>query len=112
MNVDFKIGQDTHLPWMTSTLKYGNTGVLISLTSGLGPVVTFSMRRAGYDTFKVSNALAEIVDAPNSHVRYKWQTGDTDTPGLYLGFWTVTYSDGTAVQVPNDAHINISVVAK
>lgn len=42
-------------------------------------------------------------------LRYDWQAGETDTPGLYEAQFRVTYLDGTIETFPNTGAITISV---
>ena len=55
-----------------------------------GATVTFSMRRVGSSTLKVSAASATIVSAPLGQVRYNWVAADVDTAAEYLCWWTIT----------------------
>ena len=67
-------------------------GNAVDLTGASG--VTFSMRRVGSlssATPKVNAAAATIVGSPTlGNVRYSWASGDVDTAGEYLCWWTVT----------------------
>lgn len=109
MQVDFKIGQGSLFPVLSATLEYGD-GTLVPLNTGT-PTVTFTMRREGYPTAKVVSGAVNIVDAVNSKVQYPWAAGDTSEPGLYLGYFTITYaSPAKPVMVPSDGRIYISVV--
>jgi hypothetical protein len=42
-------------------------------------------------------------------VRYAWNTGETDAPGLYEAQFVVTYSDSTVETFPNAQFITVSV---
>lgn len=109
MQIDFKIGQSTTFPVIRAVLAYGDD-TLIPLTSG-DPVVTFTMRREGYPTAKVAARATTIVNAATSSVETDLLATDTNVPGMYLGYWLVTYSNGNTVRVPNDAFVRIAVVA-
>lgn len=81
MAADFQIPQDTLLPILTATLSDAN-GV-INLT---GMTVRFQMRLPGSSTLKV-DAVATIVSAVGGQVSYTWVGTDTDTTGLYIGWF-------------------------
>lgn len=108
MQIDFKIGQGMQFPVITGVLQYGD-GSLIPLDVG-GPTVTFTMRREGYPTPKINAQPATIVNVSTSQVEYDFLAPDTNEPGQYLGFWTVTYGTGKKVMVPDDGFIYIAVV--
>jgi hypothetical protein len=57
--------------------------------------VTFSMRLRSSSTLKVAAASAVVVLGPAGTVRYDWTSGDVDTAGDYVAWWTVTTSGKT-----------------
>ena len=64
--------------------------------------VRFKMQTQDKVTDKVNNtANTSIVDGAAGIVKYDWQTGDTDTAGVYLAKFIITYSDGTIETFPN-----------
>ena len=87
----------------------GDAIVLTGITN-----LRFIMSLPGAATAKVSSALAagfvSVVNATTGIVKYLWQTGDTDTRGLYRAEWEVTYSDGTVETFPNDSYIWVEVL--
>jgi len=48
---------------------------------------------------KVDRAVCVVLPS-TSQVRYDWQSGDTDTAGVYYGEFEVTYSDGKVQTFP------------
>jgi hypothetical protein len=54
--------------------------------------VRFQMRRADDRKFTI-NAPAEILDAAEGKVRYRWSVNDLSYPGDYVVQWEVTYPD-------------------
>lgn len=51
---------------------------------------------------------AEIVAANPARVRYAWAASDTDTPGVYIAAWRVTYSGGRTADYPNQGGLHIA----
>jgi hypothetical protein len=49
---------------------------------------------------KVSAASCSIVDAETGAVRYSWASINTDTAGVFLGEFQVTYTNGDKMTVP------------
>lgn len=89
--------------------KQGDTAPAIAeqLLDGLGaPVVLtgatvkFMMWAQGGTSVKV-NAAATITDAALGKVSYTPSATDTDTPGIYLAEWQVTFSGGAIETFPN-----------
>lgn len=79
-------------PSITETITAGGTAVNISAASAK----TFSMRPVGSSTLTVAAAAAAFVtDGSDGALRYDWTSGDVDTPGRYLVWWTVTISGDT-----------------
>jgi hypothetical protein len=58
---------------------------------------------------KINEAMT-ITDADNGVVQYDWQTGDTDTVGIYYVEFQVTYSDSSIETFPNSGNEVVSVV--
>lgn len=86
MAADFQLPQNALLPLLSATL-----------TDDLGPIdltgttVTFQMRPPGSSELKV-DAGAAVTSAPNGQVTYTWQAADTDTEGLYIGWFVVAFT--------------------
>lgn len=51
----------------------------------------------------------EIVTASPGKVRYQWAAGDTNTAGVYLAAWRVTYSGGRSADYPNQGGFHIAI---
>jgi hypothetical protein len=85
MAADFQIPKNRLLPLLTATLSDADGPLdLAGATS-----VRFQMRAPGSSTFKV-DAPADIVSEPLGQVRYTWAGTNTDTVGLYIGWFEVT----------------------
>lgn len=83
------------------------TGAIVNLT---GATVRFRMRPAGGPAAPLKVDQPAIIDsAVGGQVRYAWTGTDTNTPGLYLAEWRVTFGDGTIESFPNDAVLYLLV---
>jgi hypothetical protein len=83
---DFQLPKGALLPLLTATLSDDNGA--INLT---GATVKFQMRLPGSSTLKV-DAAAAVTNAAAGQVTYTWVTADTDTIGLYVGWFLVTFT--------------------
>ena len=103
---DFYIKQDDTSPSLAATLK-DSDGNAVDLT---GATVRFHMteRPSEGKTAKV-DAAANVDTAASGEVSYDWQSGDTDTVGLYNAEWEVTYSSGKIETFPADGYTVIEV---
>lgn len=76
----------------------------------IGSTVRFHMKAESGRI--IVNDLAELTDDENGVVTYFWKEGDTDTQGICLGEFEVTYEDGTIETFPNNNYIKIGIVAE
>lgn len=79
-------------PIASTVLSRGST--VIDLTAEGATTVKFTMRHRYDSAVKIDEATAAITDGPNGKLAYTWVTGDTDTPGVYLADWEVTFPGG------------------
>ena len=70
--------------------------------------VRFIMKR-NPNASPVVDAQATILDPLNGVVEYAWQAGDTDSPGMYVAEFEVTYPDGTIKTYPGYNYIYIRI---
>ena len=76
-----------------------------------GATVVFNM--AGGGVPKVAGGSVTLVTAASGVVKYVWQSGDTDTPGVYEGEFQVTFVGGKVETYPNsDAGRLTIIIAK
>lgn len=106
MAVDFYIKEGDTAPPIVAILKDAEEDVVV-LT---GATVRFIMNDKLSGT-NVVDAAGTVVDSDNGVVAYEWQTGDTDTPGVYNGEFEVSWPDGTYETFPNWKHISIKIKA-
>jgi len=106
---DFVIKEGDQLPAIEATLTDGD-GQPVNLA---GAAVTFSMRMVDADVHKISAAAAPDADqnANPGLVRYVWQAGDTDTPGVYRAEWVATFT-GKPESFPNSTYQVVKITAK
>ena len=52
---------------------------------------------------------AVVLDAENGRVAYPWQPGETDTAGIYQGWFKVTYQDMKTETFPNSGSLLIVI---
>ena len=51
-----------------------------------------------------------LTSATQPNVQYSWQAGDTDTPGLYIAEWVITYTAlSQSETAPNDVYMTVSI---
>lgn len=83
---DFQLPKGALLPLLTATISDENGP--INLT---GTTAKFQMRLPGSSTLKV-DAAATVVTPAAGLVSYTWLAADTDTIGIYIGWFLVTFT--------------------
>ena len=81
---------------------------LSPLTKLSGASVVFNMTDSD-GIVKVSRGAVTVSDAVNGVVDYLWLPADTDTAGLYLGEFEVTFADGTVETFPNATDLGVLI---
>ncbi len=94
----FKINQNSLSPVYQVTLLNGD-GRVPDLTSA---TVVFHLRQINTDVDKVTGIGTIVGDPTLGTVAYQWAGTDTDTTGLFIAFWTVTFPDLTVTDYPDD----------
>ena len=87
MSADFSISVGATLPKFQITVKDRNGAV--DLTGASTP--TFIMARNGVNEVNDASNPA-ITTATSGEMEHIWQSGDTDTPGIYEAWFEVTIS--------------------
>jgi hypothetical protein len=94
----FEIFEGQLLPDIADKITVGGNAFVLTSPAVTG--VTFSMRRPWDTTLAVDHQAAAIVDPTTGSVQYVWKSGDTDDPGDYLYWWTVTMQSGKSQDTP------------
>jgi hypothetical protein len=102
MSLRFDIGKGDTSPSLDFVIEPAS----ISLT---GATAIFRWRPANTETWVNSEPAIIATATVTPKLRYEWQAGDTNTPGLYEAQFVVTYADNTTETFPNAALITISV---
>ena len=82
----------------------------VAIDLSTATAVQFRMRSVNVrpgGTFKV-NAAGSFVSKPAGTLRYTWITGDTDTPGRFVGEFVITFPGGVQT-VPTRGGLEIIV---
>lgn len=98
------------VPVLTATLMQAvgtATPVPIDLTTATG--VKFAMKKRGATANKV-DAAATVVSAVAGTVKYQWVGTDTDTAGIYITEWQITWPTGKQT-VPGSGYDLIQIDA-
>ncbi len=104
MTPDFVIRNNDLLPVFPWQLFYSD-GTSPNLTAA---TVQFVMAPVGSTVAKV-NAGTTILDTLLATGIYSWVGTDTNTPGDYLAYLTVTFPGGGTATFPNDGFIRLKV---
>lgn len=94
------------LPIFRATLRdpSGQPAALAGATS-----VLFSMRNSETGAVKVSRRAATIVNTSTGEVSYSWQSGDTDTVGLFDIEWVAVYVGNKPMTYPGEGFNQIQI---
>lgn len=101
--MSFTIKRNDRSPSIISALTVDGSPVNLTNCS-----VRFVMKEEGADSAKI-NAAATIASASGGLVQYDWQVGDTDTPGVYIAEWEVTFYGNIKRTFPPDGFLSIVV---
>lgn len=110
MSDEFLLRQNDTASAITSTLT-DEDGNPVDLA---GATVKFRMIPVGGGTAKVDAAAVndqngDGSDGSKGDVSYAWLAADTDTAGLFLGSWVVTFAGGAVQTYPNGGYVLIRV---
>ena len=97
---DFFLKQNDTSPAIEYTLS--------PLTNLSGASVVFNMTDSD-GVVKVNRQAAVVDDAVNGVVQYLWDAADTDTSGLFLAEFEVTFADATVETFPNATDIGVLI---
>lgn len=103
---EYFIKQGDLEPAIEANLQYAD-GTPVDVT---GKTVTFKWRNRDDDAAAIQTGTATVVDGPTGHVKYDWQTGETDTPGPFYAEWDVVISGARTLTFPNNGFLEFLVV--
>jgi hypothetical protein len=104
---DFSIKRNDLLPVLDAILKDADKQP-IDLTNAQS--IVFHMRSEDSRELKITDGVAEFTDKPSGAVRYSWVDGDTDTEGLFLAEFEVTWNDSKIQTFPNADFISVQII--
>lgn len=94
------------------SLLYTLSPATVELT---GATVVFNMtdQRGNVKVSRASATVTDVGDGTASGtptVRYDWVSADTDTSGVYLAEFEVTYADSSVETFPNSDNITVVIM--
>ncbi len=94
-----KLTKNDLQPYYSVAVKNAD-GTVVNLT---GASIVCTMKQAGGSGPKINrqNTGIAITDAVNGQFEYRWQAGETDTPGVYQIEFEVTPQTGGKFTMPN-----------
>lgn len=107
---DFVLRQNDTASQIAATLT-DDDGNAVSIQSA---TVRFNMKPIAGGPSKVAAAatnaqVGDGTDGSKGHVLYQWLAANTDTAGLYVAEWQVTFA-GSAIQTfPNDRNLLVRI---
>jgi hypothetical protein len=102
----FYIKQNDTAPNLLVTLKDGSgNGVNV-----IGATVVFNLRDGKTKAQKINDGSCTLINGAGGTVQYVWGSGDTNTPGVWLGEFQVTYSGGGIETFPNNKANTLYIV--
>jgi hypothetical protein len=101
---DFEIKAHDLLPVLRVNLTRGAFNLDVSAATG----ITFIMSNKATATIVVNGSVT-IEDPVNGLIRYDWVTGDTATPGDYLGEFQITWPGPKHETFPTDSYMTIEI---
>lgn len=108
---DFTIKRNDLLPTLEAILKDADDNP-VDLTDATG--VVFHMREEDTNLLKIEDGPTNIDANPQTgKVIFPWRTNgnkDTDTSGLFLGEFEVTWTGGQIQTFPSKGYISVEII--
>lgn len=102
----FYIKQGDLWPPLEANLKQANgEPIPLQETDEVNFIMTFKNKR----TSVVIEGEVEVIDYTTAHVKYEWNTGDTDVAGVYQGEFKVMLNGEKLVSIPNNKYFDIII---
>jgi hypothetical protein len=80
-----------------------------TLIPNLDQAESIEFRMSHENDIKRITGDAEIVNATESHVKYEWTLGDTDTPGQYFVAFRVIWPTAMPQTIPSEAYKKVVI---
>jgi hypothetical protein len=104
---DFTIKRNDLLPVLEAILKDAD-GNPVDLTNATA--CDFHMRLESTQAMKITDGSCTFdADRLTGKVSYPWTGTDTDTEGVFLGEFSVTWTGGKEQSFPSTGYINIEI---
>lgn len=105
---DFSIKQNDLLPILEAILQDVN-GNPVDLTPASS--VVFHLREEDSASLKIEDGVVEIDANPETgKITYSWVNTDTDTNGLFLGEFEVTWAGAKTQTFPSMGYVSVEIV--
>ena len=69
----------------------------------------YMAEKSSGDGLKI-DGKAQIVDAEDGVVRYRFSPSDVDQSGFFVAEWEVKYSDGSILTFPDERYMTIEII--
>jgi hypothetical protein len=102
----FNIKRNDRSPAFTATLE--DADGYIDLT-GCTVKLVMSLAMTGSTPTPKVNAAATVTDTLGGAVSYSWGATDTDTAGLYVAEWEVTFAGGIKRTFPENDYLYVNI---
>lgn len=110
----YQIKQGDTVPYLTVGLVYADGTKVDAEALASAASIVFRMQEIDTDIV-VQGDMTHVTDDENfpddNAVRYDWQVGDTDEPGIYLGEIVVVFQDGKRMSFPNNGSLVLAINA-
>ena len=72
--------------------------------------VRFFMKNKQSDSGLKVDGTAQIADAEDGVVRYRFDPSDVDESGFFIAEWEVRYDDGTILTFPDERYLTLEII--
>lgn len=105
MNIDFYLKKGDTAPGLKIQLSDRNG--YLNLSTVTGAKFAYELRE---NSTGVTLRDMTLFGPSSGVITYDWQTGETNTPGIYQGEIVLNYSGGKQATFPNDKFLTFEIV--